>query len=269
MSLLVGAAGLVSSSFCSYPHALIALNRRSTWTSCWLNNVLKPSALKGFMPAVPRFGFGDPKSYAIMECAVGRLSTCGAVRHGAECFNYFFPQELDDEFLIVSDTLPGNVSWQYANVTELQEFLSDKIDEGFTFPLNPKWVLCDKGWKKLYDRLLSSDKPNVQESLNIWFPPKSGIRERIESIHERNPRGFIQEKRDTRYSGTEAMDLASLELDRYLALRRAKMKLRAVVAFNELLISVRKKNAKDLSSCAVTTHDADKEVDVDPGVSGG
>lgn len=198
------------------------------------------------MPSVPRYGYGDPKSYAIMECAVARLSICGAVRHGAECFNYFFPQELDDEFLIVSDTLPGNVSWRYVNVTELQEFLGDKIDEGFTFPLNPKWVLCDEGWKKLYDRLLSSDKPNVQDSLNIWFPRQLGIRERLESIHAQHPRGFVREKLAIRLSGTEAMDLAALELDRYLALRRAKMKLRAVIAFNDLLVSVRKKNAQDV-----------------------
>lgn len=234
---------LIISSTLSYPCTmpLCTLNRPSTWTSCWLNNVLKPSAIKGFIPVVPRFGFGDPKSYAIMEGAVGRLCICGAVRHGAECFNYFFPQELDEEFLIVSDTLPGKVSWKYVNVTELQEFLDEKIDEGFTFPLNPKWVLCDKGWKKLYGRLLSSDKPNVQESLNIWFPPESDIRERIESIHARHPLGFAQEKRaDTKMSGTEAMDLATLELDRYLALRRAKIKLRAVIAFNDLLVSVRK-----------------------------
>jgi hypothetical protein len=176
-----------------------------------------------------------------MECAVSRLSMCGAVRHGAECFNFWFPQELDDEFLLVSDMLPGNVPWKYVGVTELQEFLYDKIEEGFTFPLNPKWVLCDEGWKRIYDRLMISESNNVQESLDIWFPTESGIRERIETIHERHPRGFLQEKRANRMSGTEAMDLATLELDQYLAFRRAKMKLRAVIAFNDLLCSVRRK----------------------------
>ena len=29
--------------------------------------------------------------------------SCGAVRHGAECFNFYFPQDLDDEFLVVWD----------------------------------------------------------------------------------------------------------------------------------------------------------------------
>ena len=49
--------------------------------------------------AMPKYGFGDPKSYAIMKFAVQRLEDSGAVRHGAECFNFYFPQELDDEFL--------------------------------------------------------------------------------------------------------------------------------------------------------------------------
>ena len=30
-------------------------------------------------------------------------------RHGPECFNYSFPQELDDKFLVISDTLEGKV----------------------------------------------------------------------------------------------------------------------------------------------------------------
>ena len=32
-----------------------------------------------------------------------QLAECGAVRHGAECFNYLFPQELDPEFLVIWD----------------------------------------------------------------------------------------------------------------------------------------------------------------------
>ena len=38
-----------------------------------------------------------PRPSQIMECAVAHLSTTGAVRHGPECFNYYFPQELDNE----------------------------------------------------------------------------------------------------------------------------------------------------------------------------
>merc|ERR1719409_1414017 len=71
-----------------------------TWTSEWLE-ILKGEADKGFHPDVPRFGFGDPTSYHIMEKAVKKLNLSGAVRHGAECFNFYFPQELDQQFLIV------------------------------------------------------------------------------------------------------------------------------------------------------------------------
>ena len=217
-----------------------------TWTSCWLD-VLKASATKGFHPTVPRYGFGDRQSYSITECAVSWLQDSGAVRHGAECFNYWFPQELDAEFLIVSNTLPGKVPWRYVNVSELQEFLSKKVDEGFTFPLNPKWMLCDEGWKDIYDSLMSSERPDVQDSLDVWFPPDSGVREQIESIHIRHPRGFVCKKPVgvPEMTGTEAMDLATLELDQYLAFRRAKVKLRAVIAFNDLLRSVQRKKANE------------------------
>ena len=52
----------------------------------------------------PRYGFGDPTSYSLIEGVVATTAGCGAVRHGAECFNFYFPQELDDAFLIA---LPG------------------------------------------------------------------------------------------------------------------------------------------------------------------
>jgi hypothetical protein len=162
--------------------------RPEAWTNRWLE-VLKIESRKGFHPDIPRFGFGDPKSYSIMQNAVSRLTGDGAVRHGAECFNYYFPQELDDEFLVISDTFEP-LPWKYMNASELKDFLSKRVDEGFTFPLNPKWLLCDPGWKRLYDKLLSSEKEEVQNSMKIWFPPESGIREKIEEIYSRNPDGF-------------------------------------------------------------------------------
>jgi hypothetical protein len=198
--------------------------------------VLKSSASKGFHPDVPPFGFGDHKSYSITEYIVSQLHESGAVRHGAECFNYYFPQELDEEFLLVSNELPGKVPWMYVSAKELREFLLQKVDEGFTFPLNPKWILCDEGWKEIWDSLLRSNRPHVQDSLYIWFPDM--IREKIKSIHQCHPHGFICDQ-PSRVEGTEAMDLATLELDAYMTLRRAKVKLRAIIAFIDLLQSVR------------------------------
>ena len=178
------------------------------WSLLWLE-VLKKSS---FHPEIPRFGFGDPTSYGIVANAVDRLSNSGAVRHGAEwydsqfllnylrsfhcmlaycccyflhSFNYYFPQDLDEEFLIVSESICDNhVPWKYVDVHELQDILASKIDDGFCFPLNVKWILMDPGWMNLYQKQLSSQHPNILDSMKIWFPPESGIREDIARIYE-------------------------------------------------------------------------------------
>uniref|UniRef100_A0A7S1FVH3 Uncharacterized protein n=1 Tax=Corethron hystrix TaxID=216773 RepID=A0A7S1FVH3_9STRA len=195
------------------------------WTSMWLK-VLKKSAAKGFYPDMPTYGFGDPKSYAIMESIVGRMTEgIGAVRHGPECFNYQFPQELDDEFLIICDNLPGNVPWKHVNVQELQDILHSKIDEGYSFPLNPKWILADQGWKALYDKMFLSSDKNIQEAMTVWYPIESGIRESIEDIHKRFPVGFP--KSDTlAKEGTEGWDLAEQVFNEYVLQYRGNIELR-------------------------------------------
>jgi len=143
------------------------------------------------IPPMPRFGFGDSKSYGIMEEAVKCLAkTDGAVRHGAECFNYAFPQEMDQSFLVISDTIEGGVRWKYVDSSQLHYFLQNRVKDGYTFPLNPKWVLCDPGWSKLYDSLIHSDNPNIKASYDVWFPPSSGVREMMEKTKERFPQGL-------------------------------------------------------------------------------
>ena len=169
--------------------------RPESWTNRWLE-ILKVENDKGFHPTIPKFGFGDPMSYLIMEKAVQALTTDGAVRHGAECFNYYFPQELDDEFLVISDKF-GQIPWKYMDQEELQEFLMARVDDGFTFPLNPKWVLCDPGWKPLYDKLLMCNaSEDVRNSMDIWFPKDSGVREQIEELCSKYPYGFERGIRD-------------------------------------------------------------------------
>lgn len=207
-----------------------------SWTSRWLD-VLKDSADRGFYPVIPEFGFGDPKSYAIMKDAAMRFSKNGSVRHGAECFNYFFPQELDDSFLVISESVGRNgckVPWTYVNAQELQGLLCKKIEDGFTFPLNPKWILSNPGWKAVYDKMMSSDNESIQKSLAVWYPPESGIREVIERVCRRFPDGFKRmalgnTSEVINNNGTEAMDLAEQQLRRHLILRRAKFKLRCVI----------------------------------------
>lgn len=202
-----------------------------TWTVRWLE-VLKEESTKGFQPEIPEYGFGDPKSYGIMERAALQLIETGAVRHGSECFNYYFPQEIDDTFLLISDTLKP-VPWKYVKVEELQAILSQRIKDGFVFPLNPKWILCDPGWKELYDELMASDALYAEYTKDVWYPPFSGVREKIDSIHKKHPRGFRRQRgrgsivgldysplredleKGVNLSGNAAFDLAEIELENY------------------------------------------------------
>jgi len=171
---------------------------KDSWTIRWLD-VLKDEAIdhKNMnIPVCPNYGYGDPKSYSIMEAAAKRLLDSGAVRHGSECFNYGFPQEIDDHFLLISDTLHP-VPWKYVSVTELQDLLVQKINEGFVFPLNPKWILCDPGWKRVYDALMASNALYADMSLDVWFPRYSGIRKKIDSLYTKFPNGFQRQEATT------------------------------------------------------------------------
>ncbi|KAI2492719.1 hypothetical protein MHU86_21826 [Fragilaria crotonensis] len=183
----------------------------SSWTERWLE-VLKGDPVK---PAIPPYGFGDPKSYSLMELAAKRLHKDGCVRHGAECFNYYFPQMLDDHFLIIG------------------EGINEKVLLG--------------RWKEIYDALLASKSTNVIDSLKCWYPPDSGIREKIDRISQKHPDGFVRlrpdasnESRTTKsglavledndeHDGTAAMDLAEQELKSYETFQRAKKRLKAVL----------------------------------------
>jgi len=158
------------------------------WTIRWLE-IKKEAHHSGINFDSPPYGYGDPKSYGIMEKASSRMKDTGAVRHGSECFNYGFPQEIDETFLLVSDTLE-NVPWRYLDVTQLQDLLCQKLQEGFVFPLNPKWILCDPGWKKVYDHLMKSDALYADTCRDVWYPTSLGIRERIEKICKEYPQGF-------------------------------------------------------------------------------
>jgi hypothetical protein len=203
-----------------------------TWTVRWLQ-VKKEAYKEGIDFDMPPYGYGDPKSYGIMEKAALRLKDTGAVRHGSECFNYGFPQEIDETFLLVSDTLE-NVPWQYLNVKELQALLWTKISEGFVFPLNPKWILCDPGWKDVYDHLMKSDALYADSCRDVWYPTGSGIRKKIKEICERHPSGFRRADGRVSFipakgysplrqcleggmqmSGNAAFELAELELENY------------------------------------------------------
>jgi len=229
-----------------------------SWTSRWLD-VLKEEAHKEspYKPKMPRFGFGDPTSYRLMEGTIQRLTHDGAVRHGAECFNYYFPQEMDEQFLIISSSIP--VCWKYVNKDELIDFLCERASEGFTFPLNPKWILCDKGMKRVYDRLMASDCPIVQESLDVWYPKQSGVRAQIERVHMQKPNGYIrcmEEMSDSQSleSSTHLIDLAQHELKHYTDFHRVKRRLKGMLKTGML-------TRRHLSTCRSFGNNAESEKD--------
>ena len=203
------------------------------WTVRWLE-IKKEAHQQGINFDSPPYGYGDPKSYGIMEKAASRMKDTGAVRHGSECFNYGFPQEIDEYFLLVSDTLPG-VPFRYLDETQLQDLLIKKLHEGFVFPLNPKWILCDPGWKNVYDHLMKSDALYADTCRDVWYPVQSKIRDRIEKICRKHPRGFVRadgrvsfvaskgysplrqvlEQGGEEMSGNAYFELAELELENY------------------------------------------------------
>lgn len=149
------------------------------WASRWIK-ILERERKKGIRPVVPRYGFGDPTSYRLICDVVDVTKKCGAVRHGAECFNFFFPTDLDEEYLVIWDQLPEK-PWTYLKEVELRAFLIDRVYDGFSFPVNPVWPLRDEGWFDVLEALLQSEE--AQANLEAWFPAQSGILQRVVSIH--------------------------------------------------------------------------------------
>ena len=232
-----------------------------------------------------RLGFGDAITQSIIHNLVHHSSVVhchGAVRHAAENVNYYFPQELDPEFLVLwhgydpaSEASSVQTHRRYLTPEELRGFLVDRVAEGYVFPLNPAWILRDAGWYEVYEALRAS--PACQPALDAWLPPESGLRERIEAIHQAYPQGFARTAtaplaagqhhegggvppaprsprtpnapwgrlrgvrkmvdgyrgsttpRVSDRPGEEAYERAHLALQRHYALRRAKLKTKAIL----------------------------------------
>lgn len=155
------------------------------WNSRWLE-VLKAEADKGFHPEIPKYGFGDPTSVKLIVDIVEKLEACGAVRHGAECFNFYFPQELDDEFLIIWDGFE-DPPWKTATEPEVREFLLARAKEGYAFPVNPVWPARDPGWYEVFQALRES--PEAKGPMASWFTEK--MYATIDRLHDNHPKGFF------------------------------------------------------------------------------
>eukprot|EP00930_Biecheleria_cincta_P045351 TRINITY_DN31266_c0_g1_i1.p1 TRINITY_DN31266_c0_g1~~TRINITY_DN31266_c0_g1_i1.p1 ORF type:complete len:792 (-),score=151.59 TRINITY_DN31266_c0_g1_i1:74-2449(-) len=156
------------------------------WTSRWLD-VLKRENAKGFHPSLPRFGFGDPTSYRLIGDVVAETSPCGAVRHGAECCNLYFPQELDEEYLVVWHGFPDK-PWDYKDEPGCRQFLMSRVEDGHQFMLNPVWPVRDKGWFEVYAAL--GETEDGRSCLRSWFPPQAKYDEVVHQMRREFPEGF-------------------------------------------------------------------------------
>lgn len=163
------------------------------WTARWLN-VVKKAEEEHYHPKAPGLGFGDPTSSKLIENLVSFTQSTGAVRHGAECFNFWFPQDLDDEYLIVWKGFPDK-PWIYKTEPELRDFLSERIVEGFSFPVHPVWPLRDQGWWRIFEEL--SESEHAAANMKAWYPPSSGIMERMNTVHKQFPDCFQGKRQQT------------------------------------------------------------------------
>ena len=231
---------------------VLAESGSDPWMKRWLQ-VLQREGAKGFHPEIPPYGFGDPTSYSIVQSIVRQVRRSGAVRHGAECFNFYFPQDLDEQFLVVWDgfeqtddeaALTGHrqhVPFRYLDREGLLLFLAARLEDGFAFPLNPKWLLCDAGWWHLYEQ--AEQSPAAAVSLEAWYPRETGLREQLRAVHKAHPHGFVREKKQGGKDDGAIVDLEvmKLQMNRQLQAQRAWMKLRAALFLYQNLMDVRKR----------------------------
>jgi len=197
----------------------------------------------------PRYGFGDKLHYSIIEHATEATKLSGAVRHAAECYNFYWPQDLDDEFLVVWEGYKGT-PWRYVNPSQLRHFLTRRAADGFVFPLNPKWLLCDEGWYDVFQTLRNHSEG--RKAIDAWVP--SHLQKQITALHHAYPEGFQRVGATPAELETveEDYEIAELHLKRYIIVRRAKLKLRSILLFVKLQAALDAEAADAYASAAKT-----------------
>merc|ERR1719265_1169944 len=71
----------------------------------------------------------------------------------------------------------------------MRQFLLDRMDDGYCFPMNPVWPCRDKGWWEVWEKSLKVTPP---ANVAAWYSKKLQVRDIIERIHAACPNGFIQ-----------------------------------------------------------------------------
>eukprot|EP00966_Prymnesium_polylepis_P009510 219513-Prymnesium_polylepis.2 len=65
-----------------------------------------------------------------------------------------------------------------------------RVPDGYSFPLNPKWLLCDEGWWDVFTALQQSEA--AKTALDAWFP--GDLRERMAAVRAAYPRVFAPQQ---------------------------------------------------------------------------
>jgi len=162
------------------------------WMARWLD-LLQRDARSGASPQLPSSGAGDHTTQRIMGEVVEATRATGAVRAGADCFNFYLPQDLEKEFLVVWDGFTSP-PWKMLTEPELRQFLLERIKEGYSFPFHPVWAIRDPGWYDVLQELRKAGSPNIKS----WLPPEKGILEKIDALHAAHPNGYLRDSSTSR-----------------------------------------------------------------------
>lgn len=71
---------------------VLAEPKAQGWNKRWLDVLRLSDVIARRGIKVPAYGFGDPQTYDFLAKIIHKVEASGAVRHGAEAFNYHFPQ---------------------------------------------------------------------------------------------------------------------------------------------------------------------------------
>merc|ERR1712039_976942 len=81
--------------------------------------------------------------------------------------------------------------WDYFCEDDLRTFLKARAAEGYSFPLNPVWLVRDHGWYEVWKQLQAGEDTSKVNA--AWYPPDSGICDIIDQLHESHPEGFSRD----------------------------------------------------------------------------
>ena len=79
-------------------------------------------------------------------------------------------------------------SSQTARASELPRVRLSPWVQGYSFPINPVWPVRDPGWLEVLRALQQHEE--AASNLLSWFPPESGVLQRIEDLNGKYPNGF-------------------------------------------------------------------------------